>query len=272
MLTSVKRRHEAYTQGKCWRNRQQVDDLMPLENMAFGLGVVHSGVVDGAARLPGVNILAIALTAALVTGDNLSASIQVLDIDGTVKDTLTINENYATSNQVTMEAVKADADAIDGLSAALSNGNQTITFTSAGDYRLKLVSGPEVTSSGAGTAVASAVKSSSDVPAGVNERDENEPMVMGYSQSAEPQHQAKKKMIAVVRKGDPAVPVTGNVTRISKAYCLLEDYTDSDDVLCERGTFRTDTDDDAAPVIEFAGCEFKGPKDGKLAPLGINKA
>lgn len=271
MLTSVKRRHGKYTKGKCWKNRHQVDDAMPLENMTFGLGVVHSDVTDGGVRLPSVNVLAFNNTADLVADDNLAATVQLLDLDGTVRDTLTINEDFATSNQATMEAIKADADAISGLSAALSNSNQTITFTAAGDYRLNLVSGPTITSTGAGTATVTAAKSSNDMPAGVNERDENEASVLGHTQT-EPTHQAKKKMIGVVRKGDPAVPVTGNVTRKSTPYCMLEDYTDSNDVLRKRGTFCTDNDDGAAPVIEFAGTEFKGPKDADLAPLGINKA
>jgi hypothetical protein len=270
MQTQVLQSNYKYTAGQCYKRKPLNDDLMPLENMGFGLGVVRSQVSSNSCRLPNMNSFVVTISADMVAGDILTGVLKFISPDGTTS-TVTINETFATNHLTTVTQVKNDLEAISGVTCTLSGSNRVLTIVAAADKRIQVATAIGMTNGGSGTAViTSQVKGTTDSIRGVTSRDPNAPTVLDYTYT-EPYHKAKHKLVGVTFQGDPAVPVAGTPAAGGAVYCLLEDYTDTGSVLNPRGSFRTNTDSSAAPVVLVSDTEFADEKDNGLAPLSMNK-
>ena len=270
MQTQVTQSGNRYTAGQCWKRTALNDDLMPLEDMGFGLGVVRSQSYSNSCRLPNMNSFVITISADMIAADILTGVLKFISPDGTT-ETVTIAETYATNHLTTVTQVKNDLEAITGVTCTLSGSNRVLTIVAAADKRIQVYTAIGMTNGGSGTAaITSQVKGTTDSIRGVASHDPNAPTVLDY-EYVEPYHKANHKMMGVTFQGDPAVPVAGTPAAGGSVYCLLEDYTDTGSVLNPRGSFRTNTDSSAAPVVLVSDTEFADAKDNGLAPLSMNK-
>lgn len=273
MQTSVSRRPGKYIKGKCYSDRERVASFMPLEDIGHGLAVVRSQVTgqENCARLPNMNSLVVTLSADMVSGDVVTAVVDVVSPDGTTS-TVTINKTYATSHVASVTAIKASFEAVANVTLTLSGSNRILTIVAAADKRLVVTTAFAIVNGGGGTATISSVKGTTDsVILGVAEYDPNDASVFDFTYT-EPVHKANRKMMSVVKEGDPAMPVAGTPVPGAAPYILLEDYTDTGSVLNVRGSARHNTDSSAAPVLLATNMEFSQVKDSSLAPVSILKA
>jgi hypothetical protein len=260
----------AYSAGKCYRLSGLTLDLMALEDMPFGYGAVRGQVTNDTGRLPNMNLYVGELDADLVADDVVTFVGKTIEPDGT-ETTVNISVTYATSHASTAAAIETAIEADDSdIAVVRTNSNRTFTLTVGADKRLEVTTGLTVTSGGGGTAEFTNSKGSTDTIAGVSARDPNATSVYDRTYT-EPTNEADLMFGAWYQGADPAVVVNDTIAPGDAAYCLLEDYTDQATVVNLRGTFRSDTDGDLAPVVLVSDAQFKFASSGGLAPLGINK-
>ena len=272
MQTSVSISTGKYTAGLCYSYRERVADWMPLEDIKFGYGLVRSQDQARACRLPNMNKLAAIISVDLVAADQITAELVTIDPDGN-ESVSSVDETYATSHLATVTAVKDAIEAADSdMTVTLSGSNRTLTIVSAADKRTRVDTAFAITNGGAGTATVASTKGTTDANVdAIAERDPNAVALLALTYT-EPYHEAKQKLLSALRRGDPSVPVAGTPVVGGTPYVLLEDYTDTDTILNKRGTFRTDTDSDAAPVLAMTGGEWSEMANAGLAPIALLKA
>lgn len=268
MQTKVYTKPDKYALGQCYSYRNRAVDLGAAENIPFGRGAVY-GSKNREGRMPGVNQIVSTLSADLVSGGSFAGVFNVIDIAGNVTEG-DISVAFSSDQATTAPLIKNAIEAIDSdIDVAISGSNRVFTITVGADKRLELVT--PFARVGTGSATVANAKSTLDVQAGIAERDENAAAVLDTTYT--PPVLKSGQMFAAVAHGDPAV-VAHTATAIKTGdpvYMLLENYTDTDSALNERGTFRNDTDGGLAPVALMTGAYFSGQLDAGLAPVSLNK-
>lgn len=273
MLTSVVRKHPRYTRGECYSysiSDVRKEDGKALENIGEGLGLMR-GVAAQTWTLPLMNSYVGVLDANMVSGGIASLTGKIISPDGT-ETAIALDATdgtFDTDQATTAGNIKAYLEGLDDdLTCTVSGSDRTFTLTLANNKRFEITT--DFTRSGSGTATFTNTKGSTLAIRAISERNP-----LGANQisltntDAEPVYIGGKQWVPGVVAGDPAVPVVGTVAIGGTPYCLLEDYTDSDDVLCPRGSFRADDDGGDAPVIAMTNAEFSGTKDNGLAPISL---
>ncbi len=267
MQTSVPVKANRHAAGLCYSYRDRVLDLGLLEDVKPGSALVR-GTAARSARMPAMNEIVSTLSADMVSGGTFAGVFKVIDMDGN-ETTGTISEAFDTDQATTATAIKDAIEAVDSdLDVVISGSNRVFTITVGGDKRLQLTTA--FTRTGSGTATVSNVKGTTDTVIGIAERDENAFAVLDPATYTEPVLR-KGTMAAAVQVGDPAVVANNAPAAGDPVYALLEDYTDTATVLNVRGSFRTNTDSAAAPVVLVSSAEFANTRDNGLAPVAINK-
>lgn len=272
MQTSVSSGQLAkFTAGKCYSYRGPVADAMPLEDMAFGYAAVRAQDTARAARLPNMNLYVGELSAELVADDVVTFVGKTVTPGGT-ETAINISVTFASNHDTTAAAIDTAIQSDDSdIVVTRDADNLVFTLTVGADKRLVVTTPLTVTSGGAGTAEFTNTKGSTDKVFAISERDPNSVVALDFTNTTDPTNK-KNRMASFVRNGDPAVPIPGTASAGDPAYALLEDYTDSDDVLNPRGSVRPDTDSDLAPVILISDAEFSEASQSNLCPLAIKKA
>jgi hypothetical protein len=266
MQTRVPVTANRHAAGMCHTYRQRVLDLGLLEDVKPGSALVR-GTDARTARMPAMNEIVSTLSADMVSGGTFEGVFKVIDMDGN-ETTGTISEAFDTSQAVTAAAIAAAIEAVDAdIDVTISGSNRVFTIRVGEDKRLQLTTA--FTRTGSGTATVSNVKGSTDTVIGIAERDTNAFAVLDADYT-EPVLR-KGTMAACVQQGDPAVVANNATTPGAAVYALLEDYTDTATVLNLRGSFRTNTDSAAAPVLLVSSAEFTNTRDNGLAAVAINK-
>lgn len=277
MITSIPLRAGKYTQGKCWSYRGLIDDRAPLQAMGFGLGAVRGEKKPRTARLAHQNIVIITLGSDLGTSNRLQGKLLVTKIDGTVlpEAGYSVDVTYnGTSHSTTVDAIALQITNFDSdLTVTLSANKRVITITAAGDKKLAVHTAFAITGGSAVTVTPSYGSADEVRFRGLVEK-RDIPMLLGFKGIVSaPQYEPnQRQMMPVVTQGDPVGPVTGSPVEGGKVYLLYKDYTDTNTVLNKQGTFRTNDDGGAAPVILLTGVEFSGEAENGLAPISLNKA
>lgn len=271
MQTAVTRDNYKYSRGECYRYsaiKKLVDDLMPIENIGFGLGVVR-GPTARTCRLPYMNSYVGTLSADMVGGGTANLVGYTLTNDGT-QDAFSIAVPFNTSQAQTATDIKTaiEAAATDVV-VTISNSNRTFTVVASNGKRLVITT--PFTRSGSGTATFTNTKGTTDTIRGITERDFNAFYAFNLTNETLPVWPANKGMAGIIYQGDPACVVNTTVAAGDPVYCLLEDYTDQASVLNVRGSFRNDTDGGLAPVVLVSGAEFGDVAEDGLAPVAILK-
>lgn len=272
MITSIPLRPEEYVPGKCHSYRNNADSAAPLEAMPFGYGAVRGAVSPNTARLPLQNQVIFTLSTDLGASNVFAGKLQATKIDGTEldPDDYEIEETYASSHSATVDGIAAALEALDSdISVSLSSNKRVITVSIAGNKKLEVDTTFAVT--GGSAVTVTTTYNSTDKNRGVVEK-RDLPMLFGFTgvQSAPQYEPAQKQMAGIIHQGDPVVPVTGSPKAGGAVYLLYKDYTDSDDVLNARGTYRTNDDDGDAPVILVSNAEWADVARNGYAPMAIN--
>ena len=255
-----------YAAGENWSEDEvKTEALLPLEDIPFGSGVVLGDSDPYSCRMPNLNSYVGVLSGDMVSGGIATLSGKIISMDGTeTAIALTsVQGTFDTSQAVTAAAIKSYLEGLDDdLTCTLSNSNRTFTVTVVGDKRIEITTG--FTRSGSGTATFTNTKGSVDTVRGIAPHGPESVSELTLSTYTAPTNKAGQHMLGVIRRGDPAVPVTGTPAKGSAAYCLFEDYSTG-----LRGSFRPDTTGSVGILV--ADAEFGATKSDGLAPLAILK-
>lgn len=252
-----------YAAGENWSEDEvKTEALLPLEDIAFGSGVVLGDSDKYSCRLPNLNHYVGTASEAIVSGGTVTLTGKIISMDGT-ETAIDLSQAYSTSNAVTAGLIKDYLEGLDDdVTVTLSGSNLIYTVDVVGDKRLEITAG--FARSGSGTATFTNVKGSNDTIRGVAPRGVEAASELTLNTYTAPTNKAGMHMIGVIRRGDPAVPVVGTVAKGGAAYCLFEAYGGG-----ARGSFRPDNTGSVALLV--ADAEWAGTKSNDLAPLGLLK-
>lgn len=266
---SIPLRTNKFSQGKSII-RNHVEDRAPLQNIFFGGAVVRSDDTERAGRLPNMNKYVGVLSGDLVSGGTVTMTGKIIDADGN-ETAIALSETFDTDHATTATAIKDYLEGLDAdLTCTLSNSNRTFTVEVVGDKRLSITTG--FTRGGSGSTSFTNTKGTNDTVRGFAEKG-SVPQLLTFDPTDEPEWtKAQNQMMPVLYDGQIALKAYGTPTDGAAVYALLEDYTDTDTNVNERGSVRPDTDSGSAPVVLVSGAAFASSKDNGLAAVAIKQA